>query len=626
MRRFLFFNALSIGIPIVFSVVSWYVMVLVLGWTQWIALPTCVVVAYFLRNSALKYLHKFLDVRPKRSAEETRHFVTKLVLLYMLIPAAALIGDFLSVKIAVFHPTLAAICALGMASFVTSKHLDRLIVHSNDEHIRGRVLIAFEEALGRSQDYIVEATNGLFWGCLYLPWSVANTHFLVQGVTGSGKTLTIRMLMQSVFRRMKPGNDCRALVYDEKSELYPVLCSVLPKDKLVSLNPHDARCHAWDIAADVTGAASAEEVANLLVPCEEKDHPFFRNAVRTILSLVMESFHRNSPPQWTLRDVLLTMASREKIEGVISQLEGGMERYELVLSKAAAVDTAQNILSTIEIRLRPLRSTAQSWHLSALEGRKMSLTEWIDGEFVLHIGKVEACKHASDTINRILITRAQQLVLDQSTSDTRQTWFFLDEIRGLGKLDGLHDLLNKGRTKGACVVLGFQDVAGMRIVYGKDGVDEICGECHQVALLKAKSTSSATWASEMLGNEEHIEEDLTKGPSGDSKSERIKTRPIVMPEEIKSLPLTGETNQRTGHRNGLSGYYLSEILEEPYKHTIPSSELTARLVPEAKVPERVRRSEDELSLSLWEDADWRRLNLTESPEAEQQDVNLLDLF
>ena len=36
----------------------------------------------------------------------------------------------------------------------------------------------------------------LYWGGLYLPLSVATTHFAVIGSTGSGKTILIRLLME----------------------------------------------------------------------------------------------------------------------------------------------------------------------------------------------------------------------------------------------------------------------------------------------------------------------------------------------------------------------------------------------------------------------------------------------
>ncbi|MFX8836738.1 type IV secretion system DNA-binding domain-containing protein, partial [Acinetobacter baumannii] len=65
-------------------------------------------------------------------------------------------------------------------------------------------------------------------------------------------------------------------------------------------------------------------------------------------------------------------------------------------------------------------------------------------------------------------------------SGMQQAWFFLDEVREAGELDGLSRLMTKGRSKGACVVLGFQDIDGMRDVYGDQVANEICAQCNNI--------------------------------------------------------------------------------------------------------------------------------------------------
>lgn len=52
---------------------------------------------------------------------------------------------------------------------------------------------------------------------------------------------------------------------------------------------------------------------------------------------------------------------------------------------------------------------------------------------------------------------------------------FLDELRDLGRLDALNRLLLKGRSKNVSVVLGFQDIEGLREVYGDKVANEIVG-------------------------------------------------------------------------------------------------------------------------------------------------------
>ena len=76
---------------------------------------------------------------------------------------------------------------------------------------------------------------------------------------------------------------------------------------------------------------------------------------------------------------------------------------------------------------------------------------------------------------------------------------FLDEFREAGKLEGLRRLLNKGRSKGACVVLGCQDVEGVRAEYGREEANEILAQCTHTVVLNVGSPETAQWATGIFG-------------------------------------------------------------------------------------------------------------------------------
>ena len=121
----------------------------------------------------------------------------------------------------------------------------------------------------------------------------------------------------------------------------------------------------------------------------------------------------------------------------------------------------------------------------------VSLTEFMQGELVLVLGNDESCRTALDAINRVLFQRLSELILSGPETRTRQTWIFLDEVREAGRLDGLSRLMTKGRSKGACVALGFQAIEGMRAVYGEHVASEITGLCNHKAILRLESPPSA---------------------------------------------------------------------------------------------------------------------------------------
>ena len=102
---------------------------------------------------------------------------------------------------------------------------------------------------------------------------------------------------------------------------------------------------------------------------------------------------------------------------------------------------------------------------------RLSLRAWLDQEAILILANDEENRAAIDTINQLLFKRLSELVLargERPEASRRTTWFLLDEVRQAGRLDGLSALMTKGRSKGAAVLLGFQDIHGLHEVYGRE--------------------------------------------------------------------------------------------------------------------------------------------------------------
>ena len=225
---------------------------------------------------------------------------------------------------------------------------------------------------------------------------------------------------------------------------------------------------------------------------------------------------------------------------------------------------------------------------------------------VLVLGNDDSARTAMDALNRVLFQRATELALRKPNSRTRRTWFFLDEVREAGTLDGLSRLMTKGRSRGCCVALGFQDVHGMRSAYGPEIALEIVGQCSQVALLRMASEATAKWASSTIGQYEHV--DVMRGQSGSldrsfqrSASEQWRTADVVLPSEFLSIPPTTS-------KSGLTGYYLTPHVGA-FRKTLPlGSLLTA--TPAGGVPDLIERPESEQYLEPWDLQDGIRLGLS----------------
>ena len=304
----------------------------------------------------------------------------------------------------------------------------------------------------------------------------------------------------------------------------------------MTLDPFDARGYAWDMAADITTQADAETLAENLVPIDEHaTQKFFDEAVRSLYEEVIMTFIEAAPGDWTLGDVIYTLRNRKRLHRVLKKTKEGRELLELCFANE---ETAQNIMATVNVRTKPYRSIAGCWQWAKDEGRMVSLTEWLSEESVLVLGNSHKARPAIQAINQVLFTRLKQLILDQGESKTRRNWIFLDEVRQAGRLAALTDLMVEGRSKGACVVLGFQDIEGMKHVHTTHLANELIGQAHNVVITKLVNPETAAHASQRFGEYEQTEENesVTESrawpkPHGLGESRQARRRDAVAAHE-----------------------------------------------------------------------------------------------
>lgn len=398
--------------------------------------------------------------------------------------------------------------------------------------IRGTDLTSHAEAMRHAAILRAASPNdGTFWwGGLALPQSADEGNFLVVGAMGSGKTTMLRHMMQTLLPQVGRTPDWRALIYDPKGDMLALLSGMDLPAELHILNPFDARSSAWDMARDVTDPGTALQVASILIPAEDTQNPFFPNAARAILAGVMKALMSNAGTRWTLADVVRVAHDSDLLRRL---LESVPDTRPLIDQYFAPEVTFKNVHSTIATRLSVLEPIAALWE-SAL--RKISLNDWIDGGSILVLGCHDRLREALDAINRVLFQRLTELALDRSESQSRRTWCFLDEVRDAGKLEGLRRLMTKGRSKGARVVLGLQDIEGLRKVYGDREANELAGVAAYKSFLRLDGPETARWAADAIGQQLRFEytSSHTSSPGGPSRStnEHIAERAAVLASQL----------------------------------------------------------------------------------------------
>ncbi|MBX3110282.1 MAG: type IV secretion system DNA-binding domain-containing protein [Fimbriimonadaceae bacterium] len=438
-------------------------------------------------------------------------------------------------------------------------------------------------AESKANEFVLDKNDpGITWGGLRIPSKFATSHFMVVGTTGSGKTVSIQLLMKEVLQTIGTGADHRALIYDAKQDIASQIPTMGIPGKVFTLNPFDERCVAWDMAKDITEPTAALQAAVTLIPSDKNaSQPFFVDSAQLLLYGVMLSFIR-SGADWRFSDLIRTMQTVERLTRV---LEACPEASHIIERFSQSKDTLGEIMATVATKMTPYESIAAMWDLAIDQGRKISLIDWASDRgkdnCVLILGNNERARAAIDRINQVVFKRVSELLLDQPEDrmGARRSWLFLDEIGEAGKLEGLTSLLTKGRSKGACMVLGFQDIDSLREVYGENIAGVITSQCNCKAILRLESPRTAEWASKLFGEYEAIETRRSEargtttptgiGGSQGSKSHTVTDtehyikRQSVMESQLYLIPVTTP-------ETGLTGYYVVPGIGA-YRHTYPGA-------------------------------------------------------
>ena len=458
------------------------------------------------------------------------------------------------------------------------------------------------------------------WAGVELPGTI-ESHFGIVGISGSGKTLALQDLMRSVIPAI---NDLsskataqRALVFDPENKLIPFLQRLAGINRVHILNPFDVRSRPWDLANDIEDLATAQEMASIFVS-EQKDdsQPFWQRTARGILSAVLKALHLKARGKWTLRHVFHIVTDKRRLTSVLKATNQTQGLIDLL---RPTKQTLYNVLAELRSHMDMLELVAALWDSSVRihHVKPFTLTEWLSEHSVLVFGRPTQLEDTILALNRVLIKRTSQLIrapLPKDHLNARgRTWIFLDELRNIGNLPGLDKLLTEGRSRGARVAITFQDIDGLREVYGERAAEEISNQCDTMSYLRCRGTT-AKWAAERIGRSEYLEKDSstgkTKGPGGISESSGTNTRKNIsdalLESELSGLPPVAKETI-----DGRAGAFVQGV------HVVPAIECLYRTgekdawyaFEEMDAGDRFKpRDPEDQILRPWEDEmDWKEL-------------------
>jgi type IV secretory pathway TraG/TraD family ATPase VirD4 len=357
-----------------------------------------------------------------------------------------------------------------------------------------------------------------------MPSKVENLHLLVNGATGSGKSVLLRSLAWSGLKRRD-----RFIFVDPNGDML----SKFHQEGDVILNPYDARTKGWSFFNEIRNDYDFERYALSIVPRgQSEEAEEWASYARLLLRETARKLQLMAKPsipelfRWT------TIAQPEDLKAFLA----GTVAESLFVGADKALASARFVLSD-----------KLPQHLNMPTG-DFSLRVWLDNPTGgnLYITWREDMAEALKPLISAWVDVLCTSILSLPEDEKRKLWMIIDELASLEKLASLNAALTKGRKHGLRIVAGLQSTSQLDKIYGEKEAQTLRACFRSLVVLGGSKADHKTCEdmSKSLGDHE-VERD-TYGKTFSikrdttSRGEQRKQEHLVLPSEIASLPdLTG---------------------------------------------------------------------------------------
>jgi Type IV secretion-system coupling protein DNA-binding domain len=349
---------------------------------------------------------------------------------------------------------------------------------------------------------------------LRIPRHAENTHFLIVGDTGSGKSTIIRQILCQVAERRHS-----AIVYDPACEFVRQFYS--PERGDIVLNPIDKRCPYWSPSAELQRKAEAKAIAVSLFQPGGNTQRFFVESPQKVFAHLLSYLP-------TPTDLVHWMSHPEEIDKRVRNTE----LAALIDPKAPQQRTGV---------LGSLNMVADSFRLLPTEAEgngTWTATEWAENrQGWIFITSRPALREALRPLISLWLDILVLRLLTEPHPSQRPAWFVIDELASLQRLPQLHTAITENRKSNNPVILGFQGRSQLEARYGEDAEAMLSQPATKI-FLKTSEPRAARWVSEAIGEIEieRLRETHYEGQrAGKNFALDRQTEPLVLPSEISGL-------------------------------------------------------------------------------------------
>ncbi len=318
---------------------------------------------------------------------------------------------------------------------------------------------------------------------LPFPYGFEQSHVMLTGTTGTGKTTLIRQLVAQAIER---GDRC--VLFDLTGHY---MSAFYDPERDFVLNLNDARCESWSLFNDCESRSEFVNAATALIPADHgSDGGFWEKAARTLFVEMCDNLKKKGKGTNRYLSDELLKASLKKIYESLK----GTVADPLISPDAAKM--AQSIRAVLNAHAESIRFLPE-------DGDPFSIKDWIkrdDGKAsILFITAQYVHLDMSKSLLTLWMNIAINTLMTLRHSRQLRMWFIFDELAALHKLPALERGLQTARSFGGAFVLGLHNFAGLRIPYGDDGARNIISLTNTKIMLRTTDRDTAEECSRLIG-------------------------------------------------------------------------------------------------------------------------------
>ncbi|MHB1529956.1 MAG: type IV secretion system DNA-binding domain-containing protein [Acidiferrobacteraceae bacterium] len=360
-------------------------------------------------------------------------------------------------------------------------------------------------------------------GGVPLPREIEPQHLLLEGSTGTGKSLAMLALAATIRDRL----DDRAIVVDPGGEMMARFW----RDGDVVLNPLDARSAQWSPFAEMFAQHDADRIAKSMLPDLDGlgDSQQWQMYSQSLVAAVLQRLHEQGHATNADLVRVLIVEPAEAIQALVA----GLPAQTLFdVGAARMLSSVRGIIGSYLPAYRFLPPSADS--------RSFSIRRWVEtGQGWLWIPIRSDMMAAMRPLIAAWLGEVVSASLGLRPDRERRIWLMLDELASLGRVQSLSLALTQGRKFGLCCAGGLQTVSQLRGEYGPHGAQTLLSCFSSQLILRAGDPETADWCSRLLGEQQLSRRVQSEGTGGggshSGESEQISIERAVLPSEIAGL-------------------------------------------------------------------------------------------